>query len=68
MATYQTGEKAQESGIYACTAFGCSVRRTIRRGKKIPPCPKGHTDWTLLQKTTKSRRKKSKGFLDSLFG
>jgi hypothetical protein len=58
MATYYTGDKAPESGIYACASFFCSTRRTIGRGKKIPPCPKGHKEWLLAEKTTKSRRKK----------
>lgn len=68
MATYYTGEKAPESGIYRCADSVCQAKRTIGRGRRIPPCPKGHTAWTLLEKTTKSKRKKNKGFLDSLFG
>lgn len=68
MATYHTGEKAPDSGIYSCTAFLCSSRRTIRKGRKIPPCPKGHKTWMLVDKTTRPRRKKGKGFLDSVFG
>jgi hypothetical protein len=68
MATYSTGEKAPESGIYICAAFFCETKRTIGKGRKLPPCPKGHTEWELSQKTTKPRRKRKKkqGFLDSL--
>jgi hypothetical protein len=68
MATYHTGEKAPESGIYMCAGFLCSARRTIGRGKKIPPCPKGHKEWTLLEKTTRAKRKRQKGFLASILG
>jgi hypothetical protein len=57
MATYRPGEKAPESGIYYCTAFFCSVRKTVSRGKKLPPCPKGHKNgWALSQQTTKTRK------------
>jgi hypothetical protein len=66
MATYHVGQKAPESGIYACTALFCGTRRTIARGRKFPPCPKGHKDWELSVQTTKSRGRKQKGFLDSL--
>jgi hypothetical protein len=62
MATYRTGEKAPESGIYQCTSFFCSQMKTVPRGKKLPPCRNGHHEWTLVSQTTKSKNRRGKGF------
>jgi hypothetical protein len=65
MAVYHLGQKAPESGIYSCANFWCSERKTIPRGKKLPPCRKGHKDgWELQQQTTKSRKKSGWGIFD----
>jgi hypothetical protein len=55
MAVYRAGQKAPESGIYRCKSFFCSETRTVQRGKKLPPCRKGHKEWLLYSQTTKSK-------------
>ena len=66
--TYRTGQKAPESGIYRCTAFLCGERKTVSRGKRLPPCSHGHREWEIEERTTKSRKRKQKSVLDQLFG
>lgn len=61
--TYRSGKKAPASGIYRCT--GCNRKITVPRGRKLPPCD---GEWELFHRTTKSRKKKAKGILDTLFG
>ncbi len=61
--TYRAGRKAPASGIYRCTE--CGKKKTVPRGNTLPPC---HSEWELYEQTTKARKKKSKGILDSLFG
>ncbi len=60
--SYRVGRKAPASGIYRCTE--CGAKRTVSRGRKLPPC---HQEWEIYERTTKAS-KKEKSFLDSLFG
>jgi hypothetical protein len=49
------GEKAPRSGIYTCTGLFCDSKRTLPKGRKVPPCAKGHKEWQLKEATTKKR-------------
>ncbi|OMQ14317.1 alpha helical protein [Modestobacter sp. VKM Ac-2676] len=40
MATH-AGEKAPQSGDFHCAS--CSEKVHVHEGRKIPPCPNGHT-------------------------
>jgi hypothetical protein len=44
---YSSGSKAPASGIYRCA--GCSNKRTVMKGRKLPPC---HSAWIVVEKTT----------------
>lgn len=65
---YTSGQKAPVSGVYQCSRFLCGKRKTVSRGKRLPPCSCGHQEWQVLTATTKPRKKKGKGFLESLWG
>lgn len=36
---YSPGSKAPASGIYRCV--DCGIKRTVTKGKKLPPCHHG---------------------------
>lgn len=44
---YSSGAKAPASGIYRCV--GCDAKRTVMKGRKLPPC---HSSWIVVQQTT----------------